>query len=46
MDVLIAKMNALLRRTYSYLETHYKTMEHDGIVLNLDDGEVLHGDQK
>lgn len=46
MDVLIAKMNALLRRTYSYLETHSKTMEHDGIVLNLDDGEVLHGDQK
>src|SRR5690625_1919031 len=46
MDVLIAKMNALLRRTYSYLETHSKTIEHDGIVLNLDDGEAIHGDRK
>lgn len=45
-DVLIAKIHALLRRTYSYIETQSRTIEHDGIVLSLDDGEVLHGDQK
>jgi len=45
-DVLIAKMNALLRRTYSYMETQFKTIEHDGIVLNLEDGVALHGDRK
>mgnify|MGYP001944284287 FL=1 len=46
MDVLIAKINALLRRTYSYMETQSQTMEHDGIILNLESGEVLHGDRK
>jgi len=46
MDVLIAKINALLRRTYSYMETLSQTMEHDGIILNLENGEVLHGDRK
>lgn len=46
MDVLIAKINALLRRTYSYMETQSQTMEHDGIILNLENGEVLHGDRK
>src|SRR5690625_5448267 len=46
MDVLIAKINALLRRTYSYMETQSQTIEHDGIILNLENGEVLHGDRK
>ncbi len=46
MDVLIAKINALLRRTYSYMKTQSQTMEHDGIILNLENGEVLHGDRK
>lgn len=46
MDVLLAKINALLRRTYSYMETQSQTMEHDGIILNLENGEVLHGDRK
>ncbi len=46
MDVLIAKINALLRRTYSYMETQSKTIEHDGIILNLENGEALHGDRK
>lgn len=45
-DVLIAKINALLRRTYSYMKTQSQTMEHDGIILNLENGEVLHGDRK
>lgn len=46
MDVLLAKINALLRRTYSYMETQSQTMEHDGIILNLENGEVLHEDRK
>ncbi|MDF2652428.1 MAG: DNA-binding response regulator [Paenibacillus sp.] len=45
-DVLMAKMNALLRRTYSYIEISTNVMEHDGIVLNLKDGEMFCGDMK
>ena len=46
MDVLIAKINALLRRTYSYSGTESNVIEHDGVVLNLEDGEVSHGIRK
>ncbi|WP_307563561.1 response regulator transcription factor [Paenibacillus sp. V4I7] len=46
MDVLVAKINALLRRTYSYMETSSNVMEHDGVVLNLKDGDVACGDRK
>jgi DNA-binding response OmpR family regulator len=42
----MAKMNALLRRTYSYIEISTNVMEHDGIVLNLKDGEMFCGDMK
>lgn len=45
-DVLVAKINALLRRTYSYMETAANVMAHNGIVLNLKDGDVACGDQK
>lgn len=45
-DVLIAKINALLRRTYSYLVPQSNMIEHNGVVLNLESGEVVHGDQK
>lgn len=45
-DVLVAKINALLRRTYSYLETQSNVIEHDGIVLNLKDGDLLYGERK
>nr|WP_263480602.1 response regulator transcription factor [Bacillus thuringiensis] len=35
-DVLMAKINALLRRTYTYIEDiELNVIEHDGIVLNL-----------
>ena len=44
-DVLMAKINALLRRTYSYLETQTNVIEHAGIVLNLEDGKVVHEDR-
>jgi DNA-binding response OmpR family regulator len=45
-DVLVAKINALLRRTYSYMETNANVMEHDGVVLNLKDGDIGCGDRK
>ncbi|MGG1552896.1 response regulator transcription factor [Paenibacillus ferrarius] len=45
-DVLVAKVHALLRRTYSYMETGASVMERDGIVLNLKDGDVACGERK
>jgi DNA-binding response OmpR family regulator len=45
-DVLVAKINALLRRTYSYSEIQTHVLEHDGIVLNLNDGDIFSGEQK
>lgn len=35
MEVLTAKINALLRRTYSYTEGSLDTIEHNGVVLSL-----------
>src|SRR5690625_7093508 len=46
MYVLFSNINALLCITYSYMETQSQTIEHDGIILNLENGEVLHGDPK
>ncbi|MGA8942003.1 MAG: response regulator transcription factor [Thermoactinomyces sp.] len=45
-EVLIAKIKALLRRTYSYIETPANINEHDGVILNLDNGNVMYGEQK
>ena len=45
-EVLLAKINALLRRTYSYTEITPSIIEHDGIMLNLNDGNVFYGNQK
>ncbi|WNR44118.1 response regulator transcription factor [Paenibacillus roseipurpureus] len=45
-DVLVAKINALLRRTYSYMETASSVIAHNGVVLNLKDGDMACGDQK
>lgn len=45
-DVLMAKINALLRRAYSYMEISTNVMEHDGVILNLKDGDLIYGDQK
>lgn len=35
-DVLIAKINALLRRSYNYAEGSSETLAHNGLVLNID----------
>jgi len=45
-DVLIAKMNALLRRAYSYVDMGTSMIEHEGVILNLRDMEVLCGDKR
>lgn len=45
-DVLMAKINALLRRSYSYIDTDSNVLEHDGVVLNLKDWDVLYEDER
>ncbi len=39
-DVLLAKINALLRRSYAYTDTEPNVLEHQGLVLNLKDWNV------
>lgn len=46
MDVLIAKVSALLRRTYSYTAIDWAVMEHDGVILDMQDGSLSYEDQK
>lgn len=45
-NVLMAKINALLRRSYSYIDTQPNVLEHDGVVLNLKDWDVFYGEEK
>lgn len=45
-DVLMAKINALLRRSYSYTDTQSNVLEHDGIVLDVKDWDVHCEDKK
>lgn len=46
LDVLMAKISALLRRTYSYKDTESDVIEYNGIVLNLKDSNVIYNDGK
>lgn len=46
MDILIAKINALLRRTYSYGEQTSDLVECDGAILNLIENTLLHKEEK
>jgi DNA-binding response OmpR family regulator len=46
LDVLMAKINALLRRTYNYTNTFSNIIEHNGVVLNLKDSSVIFKDKK
>jgi DNA-binding response OmpR family regulator len=45
-DVLMAKINALIRRTYSYLDIQTNVIEHEGVVLNRNDGEVSYQENR
>nr|WP_232243131.1 response regulator transcription factor [Paenibacillus sp. GSMTC-2017] len=45
-DVLMAKINALLRRTYAYIEDiELNVVEHDGVVLNLKTYDISYHNQ-
>ncbi|QUI24149.1 response regulator transcription factor [Vallitalea pronyensis] len=46
MDILLAKISALIRRTYSYTSNTANLMEHKGAVLNLDDGTLIYEDER
>lgn len=45
LDVLTAKIQALLRRTYTFGE-QWNTLERRGVSLNLDDATVVYADKK
>lgn len=45
-DILIAKINALLRRTYDFTKDTGDVIEHNGLKLNLSDSTVEIGDNK
>lgn len=40
MDVLIAKINALLRRTYDYSKPEGASLEHNGLLLNMENSSM------
>jgi DNA-binding response OmpR family regulator len=46
LEVLMAKINALLRRTYNYTNVSSNIIEYKGVVLNLKDSSVLFKDKK
>lgn len=45
LNVLTAKIQALLRRTYAFSEQQYQ-LECQGVILNLNDATVVYGDEK
>ncbi|HPF43669.1 MAG TPA: response regulator transcription factor [Syntrophomonadaceae bacterium] len=46
LEVLMAKINALLRRTYSYTEHETSAVEHNGVILNLNDAHLQYENEK
>ncbi|GAK40683.1 two-component response regulator [Paenibacillus sp. TCA20] len=44
-EILISKIKALLRRTYSYTDSVLNVIEHNGVILNLNEGKLLCGAQ-
>jgi len=46
MDVLMAKINALLRRTYSYGDKSHEIVEYKGAILNISENTLLYNDIK
>ncbi|GAB5057818.1 response regulator transcription factor [Companilactobacillus alimentarius] len=45
-DILVAKINALLRRTYDFTKNSSDVIEHNGLKLNLSSGSVEIADNK
>jgi len=46
MDVLLAKIQALIRRTYSYGENEGQIIECEGAILNINDGTMIYNNEK
>ncbi|KLU65297.1 response regulator protein GraR [Desulfosporosinus acididurans] len=46
LDVLVAKITAILRRTYSYANVESNVLEYKGAVLNLKDCNLMYHDKK
>ncbi len=44
MEILIAKINALLRRTYDYVENQHNRITHNGLTLNLENSTMTIND--
>ncbi|MBE9389144.1 response regulator transcription factor [Vagococcus salmoninarum] len=45
LDILTAKINALLRRTYNYSEENTEIIEHQGLLLNVQNSTFQVGDE-
>jgi DNA-binding response OmpR family regulator len=45
LEVLMAKINAILRRTYSYSNVESNIIEHNGVVLNLKDNNLIYNEE-
>jgi len=46
LEVLMAKINALLRRTYSYVDVETSVIEHNGAVLDLKDNHLQYNHEQ
>jgi len=46
LEVLMAKVNALLRRTYSYASVESNVIECKGAILNLKEGNLIYNEEK
>lgn len=44
-EVLVAKINAVLRRTYSYSETNMDTLEFNNVIISLKNNTVYYNDK-
>lgn len=45
LEVLMAKIKAILRRTYSYTSTETDVIEHKGVILNLRNNRISYNDE-
>lgn len=46
MEVLMAKINGLMRRSYSYTNAETNVLEYNGIVLNIKDNTLIYNEKK
>jgi len=46
MDILLAKMQALIRRAYSYGQVDEQIIECNGVILNINDGTLTYNEKK